>query len=47
MNARPILLSPAGSSVSANVFRSPSYSAMWVCMPEPHAPWIGFGMNVA
>ncbi len=39
--------SPYGSPGSWNALTSPSNSDMCVCMPEPNAPEIGLGMNVA
>ena len=38
---------PYSSPGSWNALTSPSNSERWVCIPEPNAPAIGFGMNVA
>ena len=47
MKCLPTFDSPYGSPGSWNALTSPSKSDRWVCMPEPNAPWIGLGMNVA
>jgi len=47
MKARATFERWYSASASKNALRSPSYSAMCVCIPEPNAPWIGLGMNVA
>ena len=47
MNALPGFDSPCWSPGSWNALTSPSNSERCVCIPEPYAPAIGLGMNVA
>ena len=47
MKCLPTFESPYSSPGSWNAFTSPSNSDRCVCIPEPNAPEIGFGMNVA
>src|SRR3954452_7877091 len=47
MKQRPTFDRPNSSPGSWNALTSPSNSDTWVCMPEPNAPSIGLGMNVA
>ena len=47
MKHRPTFERPNSSPGSWNALTSPSNSDTCVCMPEPNAPSIGLGMNVA
>ena len=47
MKRLPTFDSPYSSPGSWNALTSPSKSDRCVCMPDPNAPSIGFGMNVA
>ena len=47
MKYLPTFDRPYSSPGSWNALTSPSNSDRCVCIPEPNAPAIGFGMNVA
>ena len=47
MKHLPTFDRPYSSPGSWNALTSPSNSDRCVCIPEPNAPSIGFGMNVA